>query len=115
MPLLPHLQDARLWKGDLPDMSLGFAPRGPTIERDARAGQIEAIVGAEADACAVRQAVTLGGDRLPDFAERRQLPHILRAVLVGRGKMDEQGFDGQAIEGAAGSFFGVKPEAVKER
>src|SRR3546814_6250511 len=46
-----------------------------------------------------RSAVTLGGDRLPDFAERRQLPHILRAVLVGRGKMAEQGFDGQAIEG----------------
>src|SRR3546814_2128107 len=59
-----------------------------------------------------RSAVTLGGDRLPDFAERRQLPHILRAVLVGRGKMAEQGFDGQAIEGAAGRFFGVKPEAV---
>src|SRR3546814_10738596 len=60
MPHLPHLQHARLWKGDLPDMSLGFAPLGPTIERDARAGQTEAIVGAAAEACAVRQAVEIG-------------------------------------------------------
>src|SRR3546814_9857396 len=115
MPHLPHLQPARLWKSDLPDMALGFAPRRSAIKRDARAGQIEAIVGAEADSGAVRQAVTPGGDRLADFAERRELPRILLALLVGRGEVAEQGFDGQAVERATGRFLGAKPEAVHAR
>src|SRR3546814_20820710 len=77
--------------------------------------QIEAIVGAEADSGAVRQAVAPGGNRLADFAECRELPRILLAILVGRGEVAEQGFDGQAVERAAGRFLGAKPEAVHAR
>src|SRR3546814_12605329 len=84
-------------------MALGFAPRRSAIKRDARAGQIEAIVGAEADSGAVRQAVAPGGNRLADFAECRELPRILPAILVGRGEVAEQGFDGQAVARAASS------------
>src|SRR3546814_10208354 len=88
-----HLQYARFGEGDLPDMPRGLAPGDASVERDARTGQVEAIVGAEAHPRAVRQAVAACGHRFAHRPERRELTRIACAVFVGRREMAEQRLD----------------------
>ena len=53
----PLLQHARRGKNDLLDMSRRLGARGTAVQRDPRTGQVERIVGAQADAGAVGQTM----------------------------------------------------------
>src|SRR3546814_20139036 len=81
---------SRLGKHHLSNSPLGFAARNAAIERETGAREVEAVIGAEADAGAVSEAGAPRGTGVADGREGRQFPLVLRAAPVGRRAMAAQ-------------------------